>query len=89
MLSLVEWQEPVHTHAVKHIFLTQRLDLGLKAQFWQEDLQIALRVADRFRGSSPDVSTHTNRVRQVYNNYRDNRCVTRSLQYRMETNRSR
>ncbi len=61
----------------------QRLDLGLKVLLWQKDLQIAVSVADLFRDSSPDVSTYTNPVRQVYNNYRDDRYVTFSLRYRM------
>ncbi len=58
------------------------LNLGLKMQFLDKKLQVTARVNDIFKTSRPNATTYTNGVKQVYNNYNDNRYFTFGLTYK-------
>lgn len=60
----------------------QSLNLGMKMQFFNRDLQLSVSVNDIFKTSSPEVVVNTNNIKQVYNNYNDNRYVKVGLSYK-------
>lgn len=58
-----------------------KLDLGLRMKFMDKKLQLTARLNDVFKTSSPDFTTYTNGIKQVYNTYNDNRYFTLGLSY--------
>lgn len=58
------------------------LDLGLKMQFLDRKLQVTAKLNDVFKTSTPNSTTYTNGVKQIYNNYNDNRYFTLGLTYK-------
>ncbi|MBS9774079.1 MAG: TonB-dependent receptor [Tenacibaculum sp.] len=68
---------------------TYYLNLGLKMQFLNKKLQVTAKVNDVFKSSNPDVITHTNGVKQIYNNYYDNHYFTLGVSYKFGNNKIR
>ncbi|MCK0199179.1 outer membrane beta-barrel protein [Ornithobacterium rhinotracheale] len=59
-----------------------KLDLGFKMNFMDKKLQLTARINDVFKTSSPNVTTYTNGVKQIYNTYDDNRSFTLGFSYK-------
>ena len=57
------------------------LDFGLKWFLMDRNLQIGLTANDIFKTSAPDLTAYTDNIKQVYNNYYDNRYYKISLKY--------
>ncbi|SZD73263.1 Outer membrane receptor for Fe3+-dicitrate [Candidatus Ornithobacterium hominis] len=57
------------------------LDFAIKYLFWNKSLVATFAVNDIFRTSNPNITTFTNNIKQVYNNYYDNRFFRFSLSY--------
>ena len=60
----------------------QSLNLGMKMQFLSRDLQLSVSVNDIFKTSTPEITVNTNNIKQVYNQYNDNRYVKVGLSYK-------
>jgi len=58
------------------------LDLGIKFFLMNRDLQISAALNDVFRTSSPDASTFSNGIEQIYNTYYDNRYAKLAIRYK-------
>ena len=58
------------------------LNLGLKFLFLDSKLQCSVTVNDIFKSLAPNVISNTNNIKQVYNNYYDNRYLNIGLSYK-------
>ncbi|MRI64589.1 hypothetical protein EDM00_11425 [Ornithobacterium rhinotracheale] len=57
------------------------LNLGIRMQLMDNNLQITAQVNDVFKSSIPNTTTYTSDIKQVYNIYNDNRYFTLGINY--------
>lgn len=80
-----EYNAPVKAYAYEQKS-RQKLDLGVRFTLLEKKLQLAININDVLKTNNPDVFIYSNNVKQVINNYNDNRNVRISLRYNFGNN---